>query len=82
MTEVLITNDKSKQVQPILEYRHNYKYVPNRAYAVNVVDKAISRGQFTIVLDESKLKQNSYKHIAMTKNFRDKLNYPNLIIQT
>ena len=60
MTEVLITNDKSKQVQPILEYRHNYKYVPNRAYAVNVVDKAISRGQFTIVLDESKLKQKKY----------------------
>jgi hypothetical protein len=60
MTEVLITNDKSKQVQPILEYRHNYKYVPNRAYAVNAVDKAISRGQFTIVLDESKLKQKKY----------------------
>jgi hypothetical protein len=60
MTEVLITNDKSKQVQPVLEYRHNYKYVSNRAYAVNAVDKAISKGQFTIVLDESKLKQKKY----------------------
>ena len=60
MTQVLITNDRSKQVQPVLEYRHNYKYVPNRAYAVNAVDKAISRGQFTIVLDESKLKQKKY----------------------
>jgi hypothetical protein len=60
MTKVLMTNDKSKQVQPVLEYRHNYKYVSNRAYAVNAVDKAISRGQFNIVLDESKLKQKKY----------------------
>jgi hypothetical protein len=60
MTQVLITNDRSKQVQPVLEYKHNYKYVPNRAYAVNAVDKAISRGQFTIVLDKSKLKQKKY----------------------
>ena len=60
MTQVLMTDDKSKQVQLVLEYKHNYKYVPNRAYAVNTVDKAISRGQFTIVLDESKLKQKKY----------------------
>jgi hypothetical protein len=60
MTKVLMTNDKSKQVQPVLEYKHNWKYVPNRAYAVNAVDKAISRGQHTIVLDESKLKQKKY----------------------
>jgi hypothetical protein len=60
MAKVLITDDKSKQVQHILEYRHNWKYVSNRAYAVNAVDKAISRGQNTIVLDKSKLKTKQY----------------------
>jgi hypothetical protein len=60
MAKVLITDDKSKQVQHILEYRHNWKYVSNRAYAVNAVDKSISRGEYTIVLDESKLKTKQY----------------------
>ena len=60
MAKVLISNNKSKQVQSILEYRHNFKYVSNRAYAINAVDKAISKGQHTIVLDPSKLKQKKY----------------------
>jgi len=60
MAKVLMTNDKSKQVQHILEYRHNWRQVANRAYAVNAVDKAISRGEYTIVLDKSKLKAKQY----------------------
>jgi hypothetical protein len=60
MAQVLMTNNKSKQVQPVLQYKHNWKYVANRAYAINAVNKAISRGQYTIVLDESKLKTKQY----------------------
>lgn len=60
MTQVLITDDKSKQVQSVFEFRHNWKYVSNRAYAINAVEKAINKNQLTIVLDPSKLKQKKY----------------------
>lgn len=60
MTQVLITDDKSKQVQSVLEFRHNWKYVSNRPYAINAVEKAINKGEYTIVLDPSKLKQKKY----------------------
>lgn len=58
MTNVLIS--ERPRLISIYEFQHDYKIVNNRSYAINAVDKAISRGQTTIQLDKSKLQHKVY----------------------
>ena len=59
MTKVLIS-DRPRLI-PIYEFQHNTVMEKNIAYAINMVNKAISRGDLTIQLDSTKLEHKVHK---------------------
>lgn len=65
MSEVTSNNNKPR-LHPIVDFKHYWKMLPNRAYAINLVDAAISRKQYSINLDPKRLTHKVYSGTSCT----------------